>query len=92
MVYDKKGVVWGIGRASYKTHPVQARFGNYPHLHAEVAAMIDAMRELRQRDLRNYYVYVARMTQGGNVGSAKPCKGCEAALKFFKVKHWDWSK
>lgn len=49
-----------------------------PAIHAEA--------RLAKKLDKNSVVYVARLTKGGNIGLAKPCKTCEAFLRNKNVK------
>ena len=41
-----RGRIIGLGINSRKTHPLQQEFGEYPYLHAEIAAIVAAHREM----------------------------------------------
>ncbi len=88
IIYDKRGRVLSVGKNSYvKTHPLQARHAmkvGLPEkvfLHAEIDAII------RCTDLsRAHRMFVSRITPGGNVGLAKPCKVCQSAIDAAGIK------
>ena len=94
-IVSPKGDVVSIGIASRKTHPLQRRFQKNKHciyLHAE----IDAIRRAIQKgtDLSQCSLYVCRIKQWElknkkkvlGWGNACPCKGCQAAIKFYNIK------
>lgn len=73
------------GLNSKKTHPLQAKYGNNRfsiHLHAEIAAILRASED----DLEGSTLYVARSLKDGSRALAKPCEGCQRAIKDFKIK------
>lgn len=76
-----------VGYNSYKTHPLQARFGTDEHkihIHAEIAAIRKgSARRIRFKD---FTLYVARVLADGTVANSRPCTGCLAAIKEFGVK------
>jgi len=82
-----------VGYNSYKTHPLQARFGtdeHKVHIHAEISAISrGARRRLRFRDCT---LYVARVTADGRVSNATPCEGCMAAIVSFGIKKLQYTE
>lgn len=85
----KRKNVLGIGLNSRKTHPLQARFGADHHktrVHAEISALINALRVHSHEDIRGSSIYVARVTKDGNHALAKPCEGCRKALEAYGIK------
>lgn len=93
---NKTGAIIVVGRKiiakgsnSEKTHPLAQTFCNHPeaiYLHAEHDAIIKASRKLGKRNWNKARIYVARATRQGGVGIAKPCNGCAAAIKHFKIR------
>ncbi len=81
-VRDKKGRVLGIGRNDYaKTHPLMRHYNKNLneeaiYLHAEVAAIIKAL-----RNGKPYSIFVERYGKDGKPKLAKPCPVCEVAIK-----------
>lgn len=80
-------VVWGrrvisFGINSFKTHPKQKE-GKSPFrsTHAELSAVAGLPLVL----LVDSTVVVARLTKGGCIGLAKPCKNCEEMLRSLGV-------
>lgn len=76
-----------VGYNSYKTHPLQARFGTDEHkihIHAEIAAIREGA--ARRICFKDFTLYVARVLADGTVGNSRPCTGCLAAIKEFGVK------
>lgn len=85
--YDKRGKLLAVGRNSYvKTHPMQARYAtkvglpNKVYLHAELDAL------LKCKDQQVHKMVVMRIGKDGSYMNAKPCEGCQLALKDFRVK------
>lgn len=87
-----KGSIISIGHCSYKTHPLQARYGRNAHsifLHAEVDALIKARSRVLKRgiSLKKCTMYVARVKRPSafsdqwTTGLAKPCDGCMKAIR-----------
>lgn len=88
VVYNSRGKVCGIGMNQSKTHPVQAAYAKKAKqeyrisLHAEIAALIDSLKNSKERP---YGVAVARTTHSG-FGLAKPCPICMAAIVEAGIK------
>jgi len=85
--FDRKGRKISIGENSYKrSHPTQKFFAERagePYkecLHAEIHALIRAGK--KEVDT----LVVMRFNAHGKFANAKPCKTCEEAIKFYKVK------
>jgi deoxycytidylate deaminase len=84
-----------IGINSKKSHPMQARFGKNEesiYLHAEVAAIRNALREVSVDDLQKMEIYICRVKKPKPFskkyvwGLAKPCEGCQRAIAEFGLK------
>lgn len=94
-VVVKGGSVMAVGVNSYTNDP-QMFPTNYfsqnkiPHLqrsnkisiHAEVAAI----RRLPAEQLKGATIYIARITQGGQIGFSAPCENCARELLKAGVK------
>lgn len=87
-----KNELISVGVCSYKTHPLQRRYGRNQHsvyLHAEVDAIVKARKRVEARgiSLKKCTLYVARVkklsqfAEGFVSGLAKPCEGC---MKFIQ--------
>lgn len=90
-----KGRIIAIGMNKMKSHPFQARFGKNKDaifLHAEIAAIKNALRILDAKDLKNTSLYICRVKkeerdrQDWVDGLAKPCPGCLRAIAEFGIK------
>jgi len=90
VVYRNKIV--SVGMNSMKSHPMAAKYGKNEHaifLHAEVAAIKNALRELDVDDFSKCDIYITRVkkekpfTKKFVWGLAKPCPGCERAIAEF---------
>lgn len=89
-----RNVPVALGTNKLKSHPLQAKFGMNEHsiyLHAEIDALIKAVKELTAEQLNKSTLYVARVLKNGNTGMAKPCPGCARALKSFGIQRIVWS-
>lgn len=88
---------------SYKTHPLQAKFGSNEqsiHQHCELAVIIKAIRCLSKQagshysditDLGGFRMAVARVLKDGTPALARPCIGCQRALEAFSIKDVEWT-
>ncbi len=74
---------------------MQARFGKNEesiYLHAEVAAIRNALREVSVDDLQKMEIYICRVKKPKPFskkyvwGLAKPCEGCQRAIAEFGLK------
>ena len=93
VVYRNRIVSIGIN--SMKSHPMQAKFSKNEHaifLHAEVAAIKNALREIDVDDFSKCDIYITRVKKEAPFtkkfvwGLAKPCIGCERAIAEFGLK------
>jgi tRNA(Arg) A34 adenosine deaminase TadA len=84
-----------VGMNSMKSHPMAAKYGKNEHaifLHAEVAAIKNALREIDVDDFSKCDIYITRVkkekpfTKKFVWGLAKPCPGCERAIAEFGIK------
>ena len=84
-----------IGINSMKSHPMAAKYGKNEHavfLHAEVAAIKNALREIDVDDFSKCDIYITRVKKEAPFtkkfvwGLAKPCAGCERAIAEFGLK------
>lgn len=84
-----------IGMNSMKSHPLQAKYSKNEHaifLHAEIAAIKNALRELDVDDISKCDLYIARVkkekpfTNKFVWGLSKPCAGCARAIAEFGLK------
>jgi len=90
----KKNII-SLGTNSMKTDPFQKRFGSCDLaicLHAEVAAIKNALKILPIEELKKCSLYILRVKQtkrnGDYVtGLSKPCAGCQRAIATFGIKH-----
>ena len=84
-----------VGMNSMKSHPMAAKYSKNEHaifLHAEVAAIKNALREIDVDDFSKCDIYITRVKKDGPFtkkyiwGLAKPCPGCERAIAEFGLK------
>lgn len=85
-----------IGFNSRKTHPLQAKYGKNEHcvhLHAEIDAIRQALRDYHTDDLSGATLYIARAKHKSSTcsdwvwGMAEPCDGCKSAIMAFGIKN-----
>ena len=83
-----------VGLNSRKTHPLQARFSKHVqaiHQHAEIAAVVKALRVHPVADLSSAKLFVARVYPNGSTGTAQPCAGCTRMIQAFNIKQVEWT-
>lgn len=89
-----KNTLIGLGVNSYKTDPFQAKYGKHEHaihLHAEVAAIKNAVRSAGD-DLSKCTMVVVRVKRKKDrskyfkLALAKPCKGCYKCIVEFGLR------
>lgn len=89
-----KNRIVSIGVNSLKTNPFQIRFASSSdsiYLHAETAAIKNALRQLSLRELSRASLYVCRVKSKDGTpnnfgfGLAKPCIGCTRAIIEFNI-------
>lgn len=89
-----KNRIISFGMNKYKTHPLQKKFGgeNKIYLHAEISAIINALKCCDVSDLERSTLYVARVkrpsakSRAWVSGLAKPCEGCAKCIAAFNIK------
>lgn len=88
-----KNDVIAVGYNKKKSHPLAQRFQKHEeaiYLHAEVMALHKASKRITPEQFAKSELYVLRIkkTDCGTLvwGLAKPCDGCMAAIKHFKIK------
>ena len=92
LVHRNDVVSFGVN--SKKTHPFQKLYGRNDMslcLHAEVAAIKNALRFISVKDLKDCTLYVLRVKQNEPKGSfvaglSRPCDGCQRAIATFGIK------
>lgn len=86
VVYKNRWISHGVN--SYKTSPFQKKYGKNEHsifLHAELAAITHALRQLTLEQLAKSKMIVCRVTRTG-LAMSKPCVGCQRALVEFGIR------
>ena len=86
--------VVGLGRNSYKTHPLQAKYGTTEHnihIHAEIDAIKNSLKRVSVDELSKATLYISRMKKrdrkrGFISGLSAPCAGCMGAITDFGIK------
>lgn len=89
VLFDDKRIITAKCN-SYKTHPLALKFSIYPHLHAELSCLISAGLD----DVKDKDILITRILSDGRITMAKPCKFCQKALDYTKVRNvyytnWD---
>lgn len=94
IVYKNEMVSIGVNQL--KSHPFQAKFSKHEEsifLHAETAAIKNALRILDLDDLRKSTLYICRVkkcdrkTKAFVWGISKPCAGCMKAVIQYDIKN-----
>lgn len=92
----KRSKIISYGANEVKTHPLQHKFGKNSaaiYMHAEIAAIKNALRRIDVDELSKCTLYVCRVKYAdtkGNInipGMAKPCEGCMRAILQFGFKN-----
>ena len=90
-----KNQLISLGRNCNRTHPLAARYGRHRDgvfLHAEVAAIVNALNHVNKADLARSTLYIHRVKRPSAYssewvdGMAKPCTGCMDAIEAFGIK------
>jgi len=90
-----KNTLVSVGVNSYKTDPFQAKYSKNEkaiHLHAEVSAIKNALRQLSVDDIQKATLVVVRVKRKTNKepyspAMAKPCSGCRRCMVEFGIKN-----
>jgi len=83
-IITKGGSVISMGESSYRNSPKHNEAdGVNCSEHSEIAAL---RKVSPNRDLKGAIAHVARVSRGGRVSIAKPCRGCQKALREAGVK------
>lgn len=91
----RRSNIIATGTNEYRTHPLQKRYGRNEdsiYLHAEVSAIINALKIIDHEELSKCSLYIARakkVTKDSDwqYGLAKCCPGCERLIKKLKIKN-----
>lgn len=94
-VVSKKTII-SIGLNEMRTHPLQGKFKKNNEalfLHAEIAAIANALNHVDKEDLRGSTLMVYRVKRKSSFnhrdwidGLAQPCEGCMSAIVSFGIK------
>lgn len=83
-----RGDLLSIGYNDHKTHPFQARFGKNRFAifwHSETKCIANAIKRNYTELLPKSTMYVVRIMANGKSALARPCIGCDAALKSHNI-------
>jgi deoxycytidylate deaminase len=89
-----KGRIISLGFNSLKSNPFQMKYGRNKdsiYLHAEVAAIKNALKKVSAEFLKHTTLISVRKRPDGSVGIAKPCSGCERCIAEFGIKKVFWT-
>lgn len=88
VIYDKRGMVLGVGKNSYvKTHTYMAKIAasvglpEKQYLHAEMDAILRC-----KNTKKAHRIAVFRVMKDGTFGNAKPCPVCTKAISLAGIK------
>jgi tRNA(Arg) A34 adenosine deaminase TadA len=84
VTHKKRIISYGFNQK--KSHTIQARYGKYPYLHAEIDAIRKALFVLDPGILKKCCVYVMRIKKNNKLGLSKPCIACQYVLDLFQVR------
>lgn len=94
-IIAKRREILGVGLNSRKSHPLQKLFSKSEvkiSLHAEIAAIIDALKDYDEDELKGANIFVARVLKNGSRAVAKPCPICERAIKAYGIQGIYWTE
>lgn len=94
-VICKRHQLIGWGWNSYKTDPLMQRFSDHDLkncLHAELAAIKNALRSVDVDYLPQCSIHIARVLKNGSVALAAPCGICREALSAFGIVKVEYTK
>lgn len=84
----RRGSVVSFGVNTLKTHPIQSKFGSTLYcMHAEVAAIKNALKKISVDDLNECDMYISRIKKDLSIGLSKPCKNCQGIIFGFGIKN-----
>lgn len=86
LVYKNR--IIGSGNNRYKSHPLALKWGKNSQsifIHAELDAILNAVRENNDINWKKTTLYVCRITKAGIRAMTKPCQGCSAAIAHFGI-------
>jgi len=92
IIYKKQIVGLGVNR--YKTDPFQSKYMRNPYsifVHAEIAAIKNALKRIKVLDFRRSSLVVVRVKRNeGNTqfipALSKPCVGCMSCIYEFGIR------
>lgn len=87
LVRRKKILALGVN--SYDSVKLARRFPKHElalSTHAEIAAIHNYLKVYGADRISECTLYVVRLLANGQLASAKPCRGCEEAIKAFNIK------
>jgi len=100
IVYKKHLISSGVN--SYKSHPMMSEDNGYRngqiYMHAEVAAIRNALRLITPQQLSKCSIYIVRVkrphinSKKWIHGLAKPCPGCASLIASFGIENVFWTE
>lgn len=94
-IISKRKRVISTGLNSRKTHPLMKKYTNNHlkiYMHAEIAAINNALKTHSKEELRGADIFVARVLKNGSRAVAKPCPVCQKALDDFGITGVYWTE
>lgn len=91
----KRNKTLGKGMNTRKTHPLQKLFSKREvkiALHAEISAIVDALRSHEEEELQGASIFIARILKDGSRAIAKPCPVCDRALSAYGITGIYWTE
>lgn len=80
VVHDGSTII-STGTNSYKTHPKALRYDIWPHLHAEMSAIL-----FNQSNITDMDITVVRLKADNSLGLAFPCPACKKLIEDYKLR------
>jgi len=90
----KKGELLSVGHNQLKTHPMMLKFSNNQnkvYLHAEIDAILNAIRRYGADILSGSDLYVLRLGKLNQIAFSKPCETCAKAIEAFGLNSY-WTE
>ena len=86
-VLVNKHCVLGVGHNQINRHQQTFKTSHWEGtLHAEIAAILDAIKKCGAKSIEGATLYVARIKKNGEYGLAMPCAACYDLIMKCKIK------
>ena len=77
-----RGKIIGKGYNTY----INSNYNIKNSVHAEVSAINDALKNIRETELKHCILIIIRINNQGECLNSKPCINCEKIIKKFSLK------